>query len=735
MPHWSTFFAFLFPVAASALATLEGGRSNPVPASLSSVAEVVSAKVYGAKGDGLQNDTAALQAALRSNSSHVYVPSGVYRITETLRIPSNKRLTLAPGTVMLRHSGVSAMLLNDADDRTANYSASSNIIVEGGIWDGNAANFPSSCTIIGIGHAAEVIIRDCLIRNTPEWHAIELNGSRRCRIERVTFDGCPNEAVQLDTMNSGSSGVFPWFGPYNDAICRDIVIEDCIFRNVLTAIGSHSAPPVDGLVIRRCTVFTSTASAVLASGYLNMTVEDCQFFGCRTAFSGNVDGFALRRNTIVDSSLTDINLASWRNGSVEETLIVNARSGITNAHVSVTLRNNRQDTVIRPVAPTVVGTGGHDSFVHYQFLGQPATGAVIAPTASNRVTVSKDSAHVSLLMGDSITMAITAMGTPPPMYQWHKDGAPLAGEIRSELNIPAVTADATGEYFVTITNLGGKVASGPVRLAVSHSTESRPSAAKLTNLSVRSQLSPHDAVIIAGFGSRRNAEQTLLIRAIGPTLRSFGISSPLPAPRLELYDSRGAPIAAYANWPTALEPIFTAVGAFALPPGSSDAAAVANIETGSGTVQVRDATVGVALVELFSLNNESGNPLANLSARAAIGSGEGVLVAGFTVTGLGEKRVLIRGVGPRLSGLGVGRPLADPLIELYSARGTLLAMNDDWNPELAPAMGSVGAFPLERGSKDASMLVTLPGDTGYTVILRGVSGTTGEGMIELYEVL
>ena len=62
-----------------------------------------------------------------------------------------------------------------------------------------------------------------------------------------------------------------------------------------------------------------------------------------------------------------------------------------------------------------------------------------------------------------------------------------------------------------------------------------------------------------------------------------------------------------------------------------------------------------------------------------------------------------------------------------------MAANDDWNASIAPAFSQAGAFPLQAGSLDAAIIVSLaPGS--YTVQVRGADGGTGEALIEVYDL-
>jgi hypothetical protein len=140
----------------------------------------------------------------------------------------------------------------------------------------------------------------------------------------------------------------------------------------------------------------------------------------------------------------------------------------------------------------------------------------------------------------------------------------------------------------------------------------------------------------------------------------------------------------------------------------------------------------------------SGGParLVNVSARNFAGTGDGTLIAGFAISGNVPRRLLIRGVGPRLqAGFGVGGALADPKLELHlveGGRSVLFAANDNWaEAGAAPvraAFGAAGAFDLpDAASKDAALVVTVPAGA-YTVQLSGVGNATGEALIEIYEL-
>jgi hypothetical protein len=123
--------------------------------------------------------------------------------------------------------------------------------------------------------------------------------------------------------------------------------------------------------------------------------------------------------------------------------------------------------------------------------------------------------------------------------------------------------------------------------------------------------------------------------------------------------------------------------------------------------------------------------LANISTRMRVETGDNVLIAGFIVEGPGDKKLIVRGIGPSLEDFGVADALQDPTLELYSGDDQL-AVNDNWpgNPNAAEIVTS-GLAP--RNLHESALLVTLaPGS--YTAVLRGNNGGTGVGLVELYDL-
>ena len=126
---------------------------------------------------------------------------------------------------------------------------------------------------------------------------------------------------------------------------------------------------------------------------------------------------------------------------------------------------------------------------------------------------------------------------------------------------------------------------------------------KLTNLSARFPVGTGDNILIAGFVLAGTGTKQVLVRAVGPTLAGYGVTSPLADPQLTVFDGATS-VANNDNWSSALVAIFDTVGAFHLLDTSKDAALVVTLLAGKAyTVQVSGVnnTTGEALVEIYTL--------------------------------------------------------------------------------------------------------------------------------------
>lgn len=132
---------------------------------------------------------------------------------------------------------------------------------------------------------------------------------------------------------------------------------------------------------------------------------------------------------------------------------------------------------------------------------------------------------------------------------------------------------------------------------------SAPADSGLVNLSARTRVGTGADALVAGFTIVGGSSKTVLIRGIGPALESYGVTGVLVDPKLELF-SGSSSIGENDSWDASLAPVFSKVGAFALSPGSKDAAIVVTLAPGSYTVQLtgREGGTGEGMIEVYAVD-------------------------------------------------------------------------------------------------------------------------------------
>jgi hypothetical protein len=213
---------------------------------------MIDVRDYGATGDGTTDDRAAIQAALDAGG-WVYIPEGTYALTSgVLRARARTRLTLSPGATILRKQ-TEGLLTNEDLAEPSGYTGAGILVIEGGTWDVNATAVPDYAVGIAIAHCGNVTIRDLVVRDTPGWHAIEINSSTQALIDNCGFRGFWHngdrnfsEAVQIDAALGPETGS----APYDGTVCDDVEIRSCWTGGSGTPgtqawprfVGTHTAP-------------------------------------------------------------------------------------------------------------------------------------------------------------------------------------------------------------------------------------------------------------------------------------------------------------------------------------------------------------------------------------------------------------------------------------------------------------------------------------------------------------
>ena len=441
-------------------------------------------------------------------------------------------------------------------------------------------------------------------------------------------------------------------------------------------------------------------------------------------FAGLTDDEGLRRGLIA-FDLASIPTNATITGATLSMFL--SRSGPSSAAVNISLSKALRDW----------GEGASDA-------GSPGGGGVQAE--ANDATwlhTFYDTSFWTTPGGDfsPTVSATTTVSTVNTTYTW--SGSGVLADVQSWVSNPAsnfgwvILANeidvASAQRLNTREN-----SNNPPQLTVTYQVSTQA-----TNLSTRMRVQTGDNIGIGGFiitgspsatsSGPSGAPKHVLLRAIGPTLSHFGIADVLADPVLELHGPGAFVTITNDNWRDTQEAQIVADG---IPPTNNFESAIdATLAPGAYTALVRgkNNTSGVALIEVYDLDQAALSRLANLSTRAFVSTGSDIVIAGFLLGGSsGDDRIVVRGIGPSLTAAGVSSVLADPTLELRDSNGTLLITDNDWQDNLAQAAEITAAGLAPTNNLESGIAAMLPPGL-YTALLAGLNNGTGVGLVEVYD--
>ena len=172
------------------LALSTGAKTRTLDSKLS---DFISVKDFGAVGDGVTNDTNAIQAALNSGAIHVYVPKGTYKTTATLYIPTKVSFEGAGKDSVIEATSISGPAIST---------------FQGTFVDPNFNENQQLKNICIGGSCTTALLWTCAIKSTVEnitikstsTYGVIVDGSFNCRF------------AQIETYNATISNVCFWAG-------------------------------------------------------------------------------------------------------------------------------------------------------------------------------------------------------------------------------------------------------------------------------------------------------------------------------------------------------------------------------------------------------------------------------------------------------------------------------------------------------------------------------------------
>ncbi len=275
--------------SAASVILSELGNYNTEVETLSPAETDVTPQMFGAVGDGVTDDTKAIQAAidsLKETGGTIFIPAGTYVISDALLLYSNQSV-ISNGAVLIQGQAINNMMRN-YNNGIGGYDASTSIYVFGLTFDGG--RFGENSTFLGFSHSNNVTIDHCAFRNGyGSWHDIEINSTKNGVIKNCMFTESKRDSsmacrIQVDCF--GNYKTWPWNdGPVDNTISDGVEIKNCAFfgNEKSPSIGNHSRMAVRNIQIHD-NVFSDVLSvrgAVNFQSGTEITAYDNTFIRCR----------------------------------------------------------------------------------------------------------------------------------------------------------------------------------------------------------------------------------------------------------------------------------------------------------------------------------------------------------------------------------------------------------------------------------------------------------------------
>jgi parallel beta-helix repeat protein len=280
-----------------------GGAQTNVQAKL---AQTVSVLDFGAVGDGVTDDTAAIQAAVDAANVVTFpkTPSGIYLVSNTIRLSDFARLTFDNNVTVKLADNSDVPIISNADSVGGNVG----IEIYGGIFDANKTNQTGNFGTLDFDNITKCIFSNVYIQggssdNTISNGAFAINNSTNCLLENCTVANAQSEGLYLincsefriiggeyfNTVggsgcatNVGGQHLFVGVYSHDNAATNFSIngnnqtLLSCISENGGGIVFGHSGDPSSFSEAIGCRINAATGNGILvAAESIGVTISGC----------------------------------------------------------------------------------------------------------------------------------------------------------------------------------------------------------------------------------------------------------------------------------------------------------------------------------------------------------------------------------------------------------------------------------------------------------------------------